>query len=104
VPGVDHKLVPPNGTSGPQTGAIYEGRGGPQTGLVTEDGSLMQVGTAQIPFRDFVTGERVSLPSDIHLAVNLSRRRSTVHRHLNRFCSIEKVDVGDRFGRGRRNK
>ena len=37
--------------------------------LVTEDGSLMQVGTAQIPFRDFVTGERVSLPSDIQVFV-----------------------------------
>jgi hypothetical protein len=35
VPGVDHKLVPPNGTSGPQTGAIYGGRGGPQTGAIT---------------------------------------------------------------------
>ena len=35
VPVVDHKLVPGDGTSGPQTGAIREARGGPQTGAIS---------------------------------------------------------------------
>jgi hypothetical protein len=35
VPVVDHKPVPVDGISGPQTGAICGGRGGPQTSAIT---------------------------------------------------------------------
>jgi hypothetical protein len=35
VPAVDHKLVPLNGTSGPQSGAIYAPESRPQSGAIT---------------------------------------------------------------------